>query len=277
LACFKAAWDNSLTEKNILSSWAKTGIWPYNPSVVLSVITPPRPLTPPQAQAGDIATPYTAKGMRKFSKVHAKNPTKEAFRKLTKANESNAARASVAEYRAEALKEALKMEKKKRTRGKKLNLSGEEAGRAQFFGTIEVKAAQSRLDEKEAKVVQEKLDKEKRKEEKAVAKAVNEALEKQEKIRKAEQKEIDAQVKADLRKQGVLDRAATRKEAAAAKKAAKKAKPSRIVILSVGSSIRASLGSSEEVEVEKLDTEAVVVEQTTKSGREIKLPQRFKK
>jgi hypothetical protein len=44
-------------------------------------------------------------------------------------------------------------------------------------------------------------------------------------------------VKSEKKKQGVLDRAVARKEAAEAKKAIKKAKPSPIIILKVRSSI----------------------------------------
>jgi hypothetical protein len=58
------------------------------------------------------------------------NPSKAAFCKLTKANESNAAKASIVEHRIEGLKEALQLEKKKRRRGKKLNLIGEPLGKA---------------------------------------------------------------------------------------------------------------------------------------------------
>jgi hypothetical protein len=68
--------------------------------------------------------------MWQFSKTFAKRPTKEAFRKLIKANESNAAKAAIAEHYAEGFKEALTWEKKKRHRGKKLNLTREEAGKA---------------------------------------------------------------------------------------------------------------------------------------------------
>ena len=62
--------------------------------------------------------------------------------------------------------------------------------------------------------------------------------------------------------QGVLDRvnarkaiAAAKKEAVATAKAAKKAKPSRIVILRVRSTILASLGSEEQVVVEEPEEE----------------------
>jgi hypothetical protein len=49
---------------------------------------------------------------------------------LAKANKSNAAKAAIAEHCVVGLKEALEWEKKKRRRGKKLNLSREELGKA---------------------------------------------------------------------------------------------------------------------------------------------------
>jgi hypothetical protein len=64
--------------------------------------------------------------------------------------------------------------------------------------------AVAREEEKLAVLKQEKLDKEKKKEKKAIAKAAKEALVAQEVIRKAKQKEINAQVKAKHRKQGVF-------------------------------------------------------------------------
>jgi len=68
--------------------------------------------------------------MRQFSKIYTKNLSKLAFRKLTKVNETNAVKASIVEHRIESLKEALQLEKKKRRRGKKLNLTGELSGKA---------------------------------------------------------------------------------------------------------------------------------------------------
>ncbi|PMD26312.1 hypothetical protein NA56DRAFT_341993 [Hyaloscypha hepaticicola] len=232
----------------------------------------------------EIATPYTVKRIRQFSKLHSGIPSKLAFRKLTKANETNAARASITEHRANRLKETLQIEQKKRRRGKKLNLVGEPSGRAQFFGTKEVLAAQAREAEKLELAEKEKLEKEKEKEEKAVTKAVKEALAVEEKRRKAEQQAINKQVRLEEHNQGVLDRANARKAVAAAKKeaveaakAAKKAKPSRIVILRVGSTILASLGSEEQVVVEEPEEEVRVVPQQTRAGRQIVLPQRLRK
>ena len=73
-----------------------------------------------------------------FTKIYAKNLTKEAVRKLVKANEHNSARAAIVEHCLEGLKEALQLEKKKRRQGKKLNLTGKVLGCTQFFGTKEV-------------------------------------------------------------------------------------------------------------------------------------------
>ena len=219
--------------------------------------------------------------MRQFLKIYINNPSKLAFRKLTKANETNAAKASISEHRAESLKEALQLEKKKRRRGKKLNLTGEPSGKAQFFGTAEVLAAIARKDAKVAQAEQDKLDKQKAKEDAKIAKAIENALKKQEKelerLRKAEEKVISDQVKKEKHKLEVLERAVARKAATAARNAAKKAKPSRIVILKVGSSILSNIGAQEAVLVEEDDSEATRVVQTSRSGREIILPQRLRK
>ena len=110
---------------------------------------------------------------------------------------------------------------------------------------------------------------------------MKEALKEQEKelerLRKAEQKEVTAQVKHEKHKREVLERAAARKAATAARNAAKKAKPSRIVILRVGSSILSNLGGQGAEIVEEDHTEAVRVVQTSRSGRQIILPQRLRK
>jgi hypothetical protein len=45
--------------------------------------------------------------MRQFTKIYTKNLIKDIFRKLTKANETNTVKASIAEHYTEGLKEAL--------------------------------------------------------------------------------------------------------------------------------------------------------------------------
>ena len=73
-------------------------------------------------------------------------------------------------------------------------MTGEPAGKAQFFGTAEVLAAIACKNGKIAKAEQDKLDKQKAKEDAKIAKATEDALKKQEKelerLRKAEEKVI---------------------------------------------------------------------------------------
>jgi hypothetical protein len=80
-----------------------------------------------------------------------------------------------------------------------------------------------------------------------------------EKLRKAEEKEITDQIKKEKYKLEVLERAVARKVATAARNTAKKAKPSRIVILRVGSLILSNLGAQEAVIMEEDDSEAMGV------------------
>jgi hypothetical protein len=88
----------------------------------------------------------------------------------------------------------------------------------------------------------------------------------EEKRRKAKKIKINKQVRKEVQKQRVLERKEARLVAGVAKKktvtaikAIKKAKPSRIVILRVGSTILASLRLQEQVVVEELEEEVVLV------------------
>ena len=155
-------------------------------------------------------------------------------------------------------------------------MTGEPSGKAQFFGTAEVLAAIAFEETKVAKAEQDKLDKQKAKEDAKITKATEDALKKQEKelekLRKAEEKEIADQMKKEKHKLEVLERAAARKVATAARNAAKKAKPSPIVILRVGSLILSNLGAQEAVIIEEDDSETIGVVQTSRLGKEIILP-----
>ncbi|KAL5331065.1 hypothetical protein ACEPPN_000594 [Leptodophora sp. 'Broadleaf-Isolate-01'] len=70
--------------------------------------------------------------------------TKEMIRKLIKANETNAANYAIAEHRAKGLTEAIRIEKKKRKRGKRLGLTGKDTVAGQWFGPDEIQEARDR-------------------------------------------------------------------------------------------------------------------------------------
>ena len=70
LGLFRPAWRISFTEENILKAFTRPGIWPYDPTLVLKVIT--RPITPPPAvqpapsSIDRLKTPRSAKLIRYF-------------------------------------------------------------------------------------------------------------------------------------------------------------------------------------------------------------------
>jgi hypothetical protein len=198
------------------------------------------------------------------------------IRKLIKANEINASQAAIAKHQVEGLKEALVIEKKKRKRGKKLNLIGEDAGKAQWFGTEEILRANKLEDEKEARIIQEKQDKIAKKDQAAVDRAIKAAQKKQEKEERAIRRVVDTQAKKERRAQEVLNNRAARQAAAQAKRDAGKSKPSQIIILKVPSNILTGLGSHEIIAQEVAGTEVAIPPQATRRGREIKLPQRLR-
>jgi hypothetical protein len=276
--CFKRAWDKAVTPENINSAFTQTGIWPFNPSIILDKYEQ-RPVTPLQDSEQEkhyVKTPYSVRGIRQFNKAILKSPSKEMIRKLIKANEVNSSQAAIAQHQVKGLKEALVTEKKKRKKGKKLNLIGEDAGKAQWFGTEEILRANQLEDEKEVRIVKEKQDKITKKDQAAIDRAVKAAQKKQEKEERAIQRAVDAQAKKDRRAQKVLDNRAARQMAAQAKKNVGKSKPSRVIVLKVRSNIPTSLGSCETVAEEVAGTEEVMPPQATRRGREIKLPQRLR-
>ncbi|PVH72219.1 hypothetical protein DL98DRAFT_553259 [Cadophora sp. DSE1049] len=225
-SCFKNAWEKALIPDNIYSAFKRTGIWPFHPPAVLDIITLRAKTPPPDTLVAFSAvpkTPYTPKSMRQFTHALQKNPSKEMIRKLIKANETNAANYAIAEHRAKGLTEAIRIEKKKRKRGKRLGLTGKDTTAGQWFGPDEIQEARDRQanqlkeaeEAKEAKVAKKIQD--------GIDKAIKKALEEREKEDKAAQKALNAQMKKEIERRDVLDRQAARKAAFKAKKAAKTA------------------------------------------------------
>ena len=90
LNLFRAAWDKSFTIENIQKAFTKPGIWPFNPQLVLSVITAPiTPLPAPKSEQSvivELKTPKSVKSIRHFQLDYRKNPTKLKLKKLFKVN-----------------------------------------------------------------------------------------------------------------------------------------------------------------------------------------------
>ncbi len=157
---FNEAWNEAFTIERILHAFEKLGIWPPDPEKVLHVLRKPTiPTTPVQASTklAPLKTPITCWAIRQAHRAYQLDPDQEKLEKLMNANIQLAAQLSINEHVISGLEYALAIEKKKRVRGKKLNLIGEEDSKAQFWSPCWWKAAEAYQAQKE-KAEQEKKE-----------------------------------------------------------------------------------------------------------------------
>jgi hypothetical protein len=235
LNLFRSAWRTSFTEDNIKHAFEKPGIWPYNPALVLKVIT--RPITPPEAiEAPPTSSPIlktsrSVKSICRFQADYCKNPTKEKLEKLFKANEELAAQAALDKHTKDGLVKSLKHEKKCRNWGKRLNVLGQEANGPILFAATEVRVAQAISAEKEERGKQERARIDANKEAAAIKKAKREAEKAlQAPIRVGNKAEVEAEEKAEKRAQKKKEAHANKasKDLPAKSKSPRKAKKAHI-------------------------------------------------
>ena len=84
---FWSAYLESFSKENIISAFAKAGIWPLNQDIVLDQVKY-RPITPPppaQEEREVIKTPYIAKAMRQLKLLIKQEVTDLKTEKLFKA------------------------------------------------------------------------------------------------------------------------------------------------------------------------------------------------
>jgi hypothetical protein len=126
---FKTAWEKSFTEKNIQHAFAKPGIWPVNPVLVLEQLKKPtKPEDSEDAKAP--STPKTAVDIRRMRRELQNAPAEEKEKKLSEifdVLEKQTAKVFVVEKEASNLREAIILEQQKRKKGKRLDLAGKES------------------------------------------------------------------------------------------------------------------------------------------------------
>jgi hypothetical protein len=173
---FRRAWLKSFTAANIISAFEKPGIWPVSPKMIAVI---QRPTTPPEASNGSLSTPKTARGMRAFQKEARKIHKTQEVRQILRINDFLLARFFEDAAEKKQLFAAIAIEKKKRSRSKRLNLVGEEDSGPQFFSPGRIQAAREfqalKEDEREAE-----------KAEKALKKAEAEVLRQQKELEKVD-------------------------------------------------------------------------------------------
>lgn len=224
---FRDAWNEAFNETNVLKAFAKTGIWPQDPSKVLDTIRKPLPATPTKLCSGQIKTPQTAKAIRRAHQAYRRDREEPVLCKIMEANIKLSAQVSIQKHIINGLTGALKLEKKKRQRGKALNLVGEADNGPQFYGPEEIARAQQfqgekaaaeqadrdRIEANKAQALANKVRKEAEKAERALQAVARRQHAEEEQARKAAEKAAKQAEKQAIR--------AARKAAIDAKRASK--------------------------------------------------------
>jgi hypothetical protein len=200
---FLLAWKQAFSEKNIASGFKKTGIWPCNPALVIVKITKPHQIEAVGTLQG-LETPMTCGAVRRIQRQYIKAPDLTLLSLVFRANERLASQHSVDQHVRRGLTEALRHEKKRRQRGKRLNLLGEEDSSPQFFSPGRVQAArdyqatkdtdetlrQKEILDKKALAAAKKIQKEAEKVERAACTTQKRQLVIEAKIQKAAEKQV---------------------------------------------------------------------------------------
>jgi hypothetical protein len=138
-ALFYPAWISAFSVKNVLYSFENPGIFPYNPSKILNILQKPIPELCRTANL--LHTPMTSRAIHRAHRVFKSEPTEQRLDMILRANLRLAAQHSIDQHTIIGLTNAMKLERKKRQRGKKLNLLGESDVGPQFFSPARIQAA----------------------------------------------------------------------------------------------------------------------------------------
>ena len=264
---FQASWNEAFTAQNINSAFAKTGVFPSDSSKVLTVIqkkaeSPKPPINPP--------TPMSSRAIRRTQKAYKHDPS-TAVAQLFRAANVLAAQHSIDEHEKRGLRQALQLEKKKRQRGKRLNLVGEEDSGPQFFSPGRVQKAKAVQAAREAEEQQKRDDIANRKAQAAAKKERMEAEKAVRALQKAARRQLAQEAKA-LQEAGIRARKEQRLARKEAKKAAQKAKRQSTA---VAKGRKRGIGQVVQAEETIQAKKAKVVLCTTSRGRAVARPQRY--
>ena len=126
---FRAAYLEAFTQKNIESAFEKTGIWPLDPKRVLSKLRKPE-LTPASSLAinepDQLKTLITCRSIRRIHKAFKASRWESILELILHANERLAAQVEITNHIVCGLHKAINIERKRRKKGKRLNLLGED-------------------------------------------------------------------------------------------------------------------------------------------------------
>ena len=146
-------------------------------------MTRPPPL--PEQHSDNIKTPLFTKAIRHFRIAFEDSPTKRRVNKVFKATKTIATKISILEHENRGLRKSIILEKKKRKKGKRLNLCGEISKGVEVYSPVTVGRARAYHETKEAAEALELQAKEERKIKRAANALKNKQLKEEKEARQA--------------------------------------------------------------------------------------------
>ncbi|KAF2858479.1 hypothetical protein K470DRAFT_272416 [Piedraia hortae CBS 480.64] len=208
---FWPAFEKAFTKENVLSAWRKTGIFPFDPEVVLSKLPAARPVA---AQSSEELSTSKRQLRLKVGKIsrRADPETRKVLQELSQSALNTAARLTLAEHRCFNLEKSLALERRMRKRKSRLmeQVRGMEGYGGALFVVTGVLQKVRELEQQQADAKErEEQEKAQRVRERAEAKALKAA----ETLRKRQERQAakDARMAAKARKKAEV---AARKSAA---------------------------------------------------------------
>jgi hypothetical protein len=122
---FRDTWKEAFTTNRICYAFEKAGIWPFNSETTIGPLRKPTTslASPSQIEA---RTPLTCRAIRWIHRKYQIEPTRKRLELIFRGHEQLAAQDSINKHIINGLQQSLQIEKRKRKKGKRLNLLGEE-------------------------------------------------------------------------------------------------------------------------------------------------------
>jgi hypothetical protein len=216
---FREAWKQAFTAKNVQSAWEKTGIYPFDPQRVLSTFVLQKPSQP---SAKKPKTPGSTRGIRRtFKQLQKEGHVDEQAKVLLYASEKLAAQLEIARHENQGLRKTIIHEKKKRKRGKAMNLYDpeEKEGQALFFSPAKIARVRARdAEQKQAEQQRQQIRSDKK---------LQNAIARDEKARQAEEKRIARDLMRQAAREELAQEKAERQAIREARKAQKEAEATK--------------------------------------------------
>ena len=210
-AMFKVALKEAFTENNIASGWQKTGLYPFNPEIVLAQLDRPQspPRSPTQSEPHSLQPLYEQPQWRKMRRVLAqaknKNPLNQV---ILQGFETLSAQNVLLQAEIEGLKATISLQKRRAVRSRNLfeKLQDEDGNKAIWFSPKKIARARELQQEKDETEDQAQREKEEKAKQRALLK---------------EKKELELQQRREQREKARKERERLKEVKEAKKKEAK--------------------------------------------------------